>query len=187
MTTKQGKERDFKRSIVFIWWYIQVTTGENWLPVNYIFKGKERRRVGGGGGRRVEGHIVILYPPGSGRGLASDSSTNSKTWKREEPFKVSFFFLQAESFVSLMQKAWEGEKFIAIVFTYLNNTGLSWRAAIALLSLLDMSGRSPVRPLHSSACGRDVTQWELLYFELLKSQLHVIWCSTCETERGGLE
>ena len=90
MTTKQGKERDFKRSVVFIWWYIQVTTGENWLPVNYIFKGKERRRVGGGG-RRVEGHIVILYPPGSGRGLASDSSTNSKTWKREEPFKVFFF------------------------------------------------------------------------------------------------
>ena len=90
MTTKQGKERDFKRSIVFIWWYIQVTTGENWLPVNYIFKGKERRRVGGGGG--VEGHIVILYPPGSGRGLVSDSSTNSKTWKREEPFMVSFFF-----------------------------------------------------------------------------------------------
>ena len=86
-----------------------------------------------------------------------------------------------------MQKAWEGEKFIAIVFTYLNNTGLSWRAAIALLSLLDMSGRSPVRPLHSSVCGRDVTQWELFYFELLKSQLQVIWCSTCETERGGLE
>ena len=182
MTTKQGKERDFKRSIVFIWWYIQVTTGENWLPVNYIFKGKERRRVGGGGGSQwfvthrgvEEGLQVILHPP-------------VKTWKREEPFKVFFFFLQAESFVSLLQKVWEGEKFIAILFTYLNNTGLSWRAAIALLSLLDMSGRSPVRPLHSSACGRDVTQWELFYFELLKSQLHVIWCSTCETERGGLE
>ena len=186
MTTKQGKERDFKRSILFIWWYIQVTSGENWLPVNYIFKGKERRRVGGGGGR-VEGHIVILYPPRSGKGLASDSSPTSKKLKKRRAFQGFFFSLQAESFVSLLQKVWEGEKFIAIVFTYLNNTGLSWRAAIALLSLLDMSGRSPVRPLHSSACGRDVTQWELFYFELLKSQLHVIWCSTCETERGGLE
>ena len=187
MTTKQGKERDFKRSIVFIWWYIQVTTGENWLPVNYIFKGKERRRVGGGG----EGEWRVTYwfftHQGVEEGLQVILQPTVKLEKEKSLSRFLVFFLQAESFVSLMQKAWEGEKFIAIVFTYLNNTGLSWRAAIALLSLLDMSGRSPVRPLHSSACGRDVTEWELFHFELLKSQPYVTWCYTCEREQGGLE
>ena len=61
--------------------------------------------MGGGGGRRVEGHIVILYPPGSGRGLASDSSPTSKNLKKRRAFQGFFFFLWAESFVSLMQKA----------------------------------------------------------------------------------
>ena len=39
----------------------------------------------------MEGHIVILYPPGSGRGLASDSSPTSKNLKKRRAFQGFFF------------------------------------------------------------------------------------------------
>ena len=52
----------------------------------------------------MEGHIVILYPPRSGKGLASDSSPTSKKLKKRRAFQGFFFSLQAESFVSLLQK-----------------------------------------------------------------------------------
>ena len=43
----------------------------------------------------MEGHIVILYPPGSGRGLAFHIIL--KISAREEPFKVSFFFFSRQN------------------------------------------------------------------------------------------
>lgn len=46
----------------------------------------------------------------------------------------------------------------ALVFktsTYLNNTGLSCSAAIALLSMFEISGRSPVKLLHSSGISNE--------------------------------
>ena len=52
----------------------------------------------------MEVHIVILYPPGSGRGLASDASPTSKNLKKRRAFQGFFFFSPGRIFCKSIAK-----------------------------------------------------------------------------------